>query len=60
MEVYEFIRAIIQHVPDRQFKIIHYYEAYCRKWKKEYEFCISKVSIIQTQIKDYQSNQVCR
>jgi len=32
MSVDEFISAIIQHVPERQFKMIRYYGSYSRKW----------------------------
>lgn len=32
MDVFEFIGAMIQHIPDRQFKMIRYYGAYARKW----------------------------
>ena len=38
MPVFEFIKAIIQHIPDRNFKMIRYYGAYCRKLKKRYLF----------------------
>jgi hypothetical protein len=33
MSVDEFISALIQHVPERQFKMIRYYGSYSRKWK---------------------------
>jgi hypothetical protein len=36
MDVDDFIMAIIQHIPDKQFKMIRYYGAYNRKWKKRY------------------------
>jgi hypothetical protein len=35
--VEEFIRRIIQHIPEPQFKMIRYYGAYCRKWKRKYQ-----------------------
>ncbi|MBE9594643.1 MAG: transposase [Proteobacteria bacterium] len=31
MSVDEFIHAIIQHIPEKQFKMIRYYGSYCRK-----------------------------
>jgi len=36
MKVEEFIRALIQHIPDRNFKMIRYYGAYGRRIKKRY------------------------
>jgi len=36
MEVQEFIRALIQHIPDRNFKMIRYYGAYSRRTKRRY------------------------
>jgi uncharacterized Zn finger protein (UPF0148 family) len=36
MEVEEFITALIQHIPDRNFKMIRYYGAYGRRIKKRY------------------------
>jgi len=35
MEVQEFIKALIQHIPDRNFKMIRYYGAYSRRIKKD-------------------------
>ena len=53
MPVFEFISAIIQHVPERQFKMIRYYGAYCRKWKRMYMCCLTQVSITQRKIEDF-------
>jgi len=50
MSVYDFIHAIIQHVPERQFKMIRYYGAYCRKWKSKYRGYLSHSSIKQCKI----------
>lgn len=36
MNLDDFIHAIIQHVPERQFEMIRYYGAYCRKGKSRY------------------------
>jgi tRNA G26 N,N-dimethylase Trm1 len=36
MDVLEFIKALIQHIPDRNFKMIRYYGAYSRKTKRRY------------------------
>lgn len=36
MKIDEFMLALLQHVPDRQFKMIRYYGAYARKTKKLY------------------------
>jgi len=52
MEVFEFIRAIIQHIPERNFKMIRYYGAYCRKWKGKYSFYLMQGSITQAILDD--------
>jgi len=36
MPVDEFITSLIQHIPDRQFKMVRYYGAYARKNKKKF------------------------
>jgi hypothetical protein len=36
MEVREFIKTLIQHIPDRNFKMIRYYDAYSRRTKRRY------------------------
>ena len=36
MEVREFIKALIQHIPDRNFKMIRYYGAYSHRTKRRY------------------------
>jgi ribosomal protein L37AE/L43A len=50
MDVQSFIRAIIQHIPDPQFKMIRYYGAYCRKWKSRYAMFLSYGSIRKAKI----------
>jgi len=53
MSVDEFIPAIIQQVPERQFKMIRYYGAYCRKWKSRYKRYLSHSSIRQCKIGEF-------
>ncbi|PXF60667.1 MAG: hypothetical protein C4B59_08335 [Candidatus Methanogaster sp.] len=36
MTVREFIKALIQHIPDRNFKMIRYYGAYSRRIKRRH------------------------
>jgi hypothetical protein len=52
MDVFEFIEALIQHVPDRQFKMIRYYGAYARKWKSRFRFYLQE-SITQVKLSDF-------
>ena len=52
MEVQEFIKALIQHIPDRNFKMIRYYGAYSRRIKKRYSKCL-QISIKQTTFGDF-------
>jgi hypothetical protein len=54
MPVFEFIKAIIQHIPDKNFKMIRYYGAYCRKLKRKYSFYFVQESI--TCAENYNSN----
>lgn len=53
MGVFEFMEAILQHIPDRQFKMIRYYGAYCRKWKGRYAHYLAQRSIRQTVLSDF-------
>lgn len=53
ISVEEFIRRVIQHIPERQFKMIRYYGAYCRKWKKRYQRYLVQESITQTKVMDF-------
>lgn len=48
MDVDEFITALIQHIPDRQFKMIRYYGVYARKHKKTFANYASQSSITNT------------
>lgn len=45
MYVEDFISALIQHVPDRQFKMIRYYGAYARRSKGKYSNYVKQSSI---------------
>jgi hypothetical protein len=53
MPVMEFIKAIIQHIPEPQFKMIRYYGAYSRKKKRIYCRIVGQQSITQTKIEDH-------
>ena len=52
MKVQEFIKALIQHIPDRNFKMIRYYGAYSRRIKKRYSRCLQR-NIKQTTLGDF-------
>ena len=54
MDVEDFILALIQHVPDRHFKMIRYYGAYCRKWKGRYSEYLEQESIAQATLDDFE------
>ncbi len=60
MKVFEFMDAILQHIPDRQFKMIRYYGAYCRKWKGRYAHYLAQRSITQTKLSDFPRKGVYR
>jgi len=60
MEVLGFISALVQHVPDRQFKMIRYYGSYCRKWKKKYAHYAGQRSIAQTTLMKFSGERVQR
>jgi len=53
----EFIRAIIQHVPERQFKMIRYYGSYSRKWKSRYKRYLSHSSIRQCKLDELEAKK---
>jgi len=55
MEVRVFIEALIQHIPDRNFKMIRYYGAYSRKTKKIYSGYLQR-SITQTTFDNFIKN----
>ena len=48
MEINEFISALIQHIPDRQFKMIRYYGVYARRAKKTFYKSSLQSSIAST------------
>jgi hypothetical protein len=56
MDVFEFIGALIQHIPDRQFKMIRYYGAYARKWKSSFAFYLQG-SITQSKLNVFSGNR---
>ena len=58
MNVFEFIKALIQHIPERNFKMIRYYGAYCRKWKGKYTFYLMQGSITQWNLDDSYEKRV--
>ena len=45
MEVDDFITALLQHIPEPQFKMIRYYGAYSRKKKKRYRTYLVQESL---------------
>lgn len=47
MDIEDFITAILQHIPERQFKMVRYYGAYCRVMKRYYR-CLTLQSIFQS------------
>jgi hypothetical protein len=53
MLVFDFISAVIQHIPEKHFKMIRYYGAYCRKWKGVYCGYLTQESITQFKIEDF-------
>lgn len=48
MPVNDFIAALTQHIPDRQFKMVRYYGAYARKHKRVFKQYASQSSITNT------------
>ena len=60
MDVYEFISALIQHIPEKQFKMIRYYGAYSRKHKKKYKKYLRHQSIRQTTLLNFDGKRVPR
>ena len=57
MSVFEFIEAIIQHIPDRQFKMIRHYGAYSQKKKHKYRMYLSLESLTQMKLDDFKRNR---
>jgi hypothetical protein len=50
MDVEEFIHAVIDHIPDKQFKTIRHYGAYSRGIKRKFKRLLGLVSITQTKL----------
>ena len=55
MAVHEFIKALIQHIPDRNFKMIRYYGAYSHRTKRRYSGYLQK-SLKQATFDDFLKN----
>lgn len=55
MSVYDFITAIIGHVPDKQFKIIRYYGAYSRRKSRILDGVLNLISMAQSKLNDFTS-----
>jgi len=60
LPVEEFIRRIIQHIPEKHFKMIRYYGAYCRKWKRKYKRYLLQGSITQSKMSQFPRKRVYR
>lgn len=50
MNMEEFIHAVIDHIPDRQFKTIRHYGVYSRGIKRKFKGLLGLVSIVQTKL----------
>lgn len=50
LPVMDFIKSIIQHIPERQFKMIRYYGIYSRKLKRKYQAFLGQQSIRQLKL----------
>ena len=50
MCVEEFIHAVIDHIPDKQFKTIRHYGVYSRSIKRKFKTLLGYVSIAQTKL----------
>lgn len=53
LSVDAFIRSVIQHIPEKHFKMIRYYGVYCRKWIGRYRRLLGPSSITQTNLTDF-------
>lgn len=53
MSVDDFISALIQHIPPKQFKMVRYYGAYSRKSKKSYGLTVRQSSIKQKTLREF-------
>ena len=54
MDILNFIGALVQHIPPTQFKMIRYYGAYARRSTKLFKISLSKSSIAQKTLGDYE------
>jgi len=53
MDVEEFIHAVIDHIPDKQFKTIRHYGVYSRGIKRKFKRLLGLVSIAQTKLLNF-------
>jgi len=53
MEVFEFIRSLVQHIPEKHFKMIRYYGAYSRGLKGRYAAYLPLRSIAQVKLDEF-------
>ena len=53
MEVFDFIGAIVQHIPPKNFKMIRHYGAYWRRIKARYRAFLARVSLRQTTVEEF-------
>ena len=58
MDIFELIKAIIQHIPEGQFKMIRHYGAYSRNLKKKYQDYLPQRSITQLKLDDIGINRL--
>ena len=56
MDVEGFIHAVIDHIPDKQFKTIRHYGVYSRGVKRKFKRLIGYVSIAQMKLTNFMVN----
>ena len=56
MDVEEFIHAVIDHIPDKQFKTIRHYGVYSRGIKRKFKRLLGYVSIAQMKLTNFMVN----
>jgi hypothetical protein len=54
--VFEFIEMLIQHIPEKNFKMVRHYGAYCRRRKKRYRKFLAQESIAQKNLEVFSKN----
>ena len=55
MAVFDFMRAIVQHIPDRQFKVIRHYGAYWRRIKSRFRSFLRQLSLRQSKLDEFET-----